>query len=81
MSEPIISVSGLRGIVGESLTPLVAARYVAAFASTLGPGPVVVSRDGRDKRADARPRLFAARSPLAAAACSMPTSPRRRRSA
>ena len=47
MSEPIISVSGLRGIVGESLTPLVAARYVAAFAGTLGPGPIVVSRDGR----------------------------------
>lgn len=47
MSEPIISVSGLRGIVGESLTPLVAARYVAAFAGTLPPGPLVVSRDGR----------------------------------
>src|SRR5262245_50141194 len=47
MSEPIISVSGLRGIVGESLTPEVAVRYVAAFASLLPPGPVVVSRDGR----------------------------------
>jgi phosphomannomutase len=47
VSEPIISVSGLRGIVGESLTPLVAARYVAAFAGTLAPGPVVVGRDGR----------------------------------
>src|SRR5205814_6672436 len=38
---------GLRGVVGESLTPLVAARYVAAFAGTLGKGPIVVSRDGR----------------------------------
>jgi phosphomannomutase len=47
VSEPIISVSGLRGIVGESLTPLVATRYVAALAGTLGPGPIVVSRDGR----------------------------------
>lgn len=47
MPEPIISVSGLRGIVGESLTPDVAARYVAAFAETLPPGPVVVGRDGR----------------------------------
>ena len=27
MPEPIISVSGLRGIVGESLTPEVAARF------------------------------------------------------
>ncbi len=48
MSEPIISVSGLRGIIGQSLTPLVASRYVAAFASQLPPGGwVVVSRDGR----------------------------------
>jgi len=47
VSEPIISVSGLRGIVGDSLTPLVAARYVAAFAGTLPTGPVIVSRDGR----------------------------------
>ena len=47
MSDPIISVSGLRGIVGQSLTPAVAVRYVAAFAAQLPPGPVVVSRDGR----------------------------------
>jgi phosphomannomutase len=47
MAEPIISVSGLRGIVGESLSPDVAAKYVAAFAAELGPGPIVVTRDGR----------------------------------
>lgn len=47
MSELIISVSGLRGIVGESLTPEVAIRYTAAFAEELPPGPVVVTRDGR----------------------------------
>jgi phosphomannomutase len=47
VNEPIISVSGLRGIVGESLTPLIAARYVTAFAQTLGQGSIVVSRDGR----------------------------------
>ena len=47
MPEPIISVSGLRGIIGESLTPEVATRYVAAFAETLPEGPVVVTRDGR----------------------------------
>ncbi|MFM7136623.1 MAG: phosphoglucosamine mutase [Planctomycetota bacterium] len=46
--EPlIVSVSGLRGVVGESLTPEVAARYAAAFAATLPPGPIVLSRDGR----------------------------------
>lgn len=47
MSDPIISVSGLRGIVGEGLTPEVAIRYVVAFAAECPPGPIVVSRDGR----------------------------------
>ena len=47
--EPIISVSGLRGIVGDSLTPEVAIRYVCAFEQSLPPGrPVLISRDGRD---------------------------------
>lgn len=46
-NEPIISVSGLRGIVGRSLTPEIAIRYVAAFAESLPAGPIVVSRDGR----------------------------------
>jgi phosphomannomutase len=43
----IVSVSGLRGIVGGSLTPDVAVRYVAAFVATLPPGPIVIGRDGR----------------------------------
>jgi phosphomannomutase len=43
----IISVSGLRGIVGESLTPEVARRYARAFAATLPAGGIVVTRDGR----------------------------------
>ena len=43
----IVSVSGLRGIVGGSLTPEGAVRYVAAFAATLPPGPIVIGRDGR----------------------------------
>lgn len=46
-NDPIISVSGLRGVVGESLTPAVAFRYASAFAATLPPGPVLVTRDGR----------------------------------
>lgn len=33
--------------MGESLTPEVAMRYVASFATTLPKGPVIVSRDGR----------------------------------
>jgi phosphomannomutase len=47
MKEPIISVSGLRGMIGTSLTPETVIRYVGAYAATLPPGPVVVTRDGR----------------------------------
>jgi phosphomannomutase len=47
MTEPIISVSGLRGIVGETLTPETAIRYVAAFAATAPPGAMVIGRDSR----------------------------------
>lgn len=46
-SEPIISVSGLRGLIGKQLTPVVAIRYVSALAQTLPRGSVVVARDGR----------------------------------
>lgn len=48
MSEPIISVSGLRGFIGEQLTPAVAVKYVAALAATLPKGKVVIGRDGRE---------------------------------
>lgn len=47
MAELIISVSGLRGIVGETLTPEIAVRYVQAFAVGLEGGPLVISQDGR----------------------------------
>ena len=47
MKKPIISVSGLRGIIGETLAPPIAMQYVAAFAASLPPGPIVVTRDGR----------------------------------
>ena len=49
VDEPlIVSVSGLRGVVGSSLTPEVAARYACAFAATLPPGPILLGRDGRE---------------------------------
>ena len=48
MSGLIISVSGLRGIVGQDLTPDIAARFVSAYALQLPPGPVLVGRDGRE---------------------------------
>jgi phosphomannomutase len=60
VSEPIISVSGLRGVVGESLTALIAARYVTAFAETLAAGPIVVSRDGRANGEQVLPGVWGA---------------------
>jgi phosphomannomutase len=50
-SDPLqglmVSASGVRGIVGEALTPDVILRVTAAHASFLKPGPIVVGRDTR----------------------------------
>ena len=43
----MVSASGVRGIVGEALTPDVILRITAAHASFLKPGPIVVGRDTR----------------------------------
>jgi phosphomannomutase len=48
MQEPIISVSGLRGVLGESLTPEIALRYACAFARQMPPGAIVLTQDGRE---------------------------------
>lgn len=48
-TEPlIVSVSGLRGVVGATLNGDVAAAYALAFTETLPPGPIVLGRDGRE---------------------------------
>lgn len=47
MAEPIISISGLRGIIGSELTPEIAMRYAAAYCSQAQAGPIALSRDGR----------------------------------
>src|SRR5262245_20506627 len=47
MAELIVSVSGIRGIVGETLTPDAAVRFGQALGTELGGGTVLVSRDGR----------------------------------
>ncbi|MDR2168800.1 MAG: phosphoglucosamine mutase [Planctomycetaceae bacterium] len=47
MSELIISVSGLRGVIGETLTPDVAMDYAVAFAGILPSGGIVITRDSR----------------------------------
>ena len=53
MSELIVSVSGVRGILGDSLTPQAITKYVSAFAefakekSKKKTCSIVVGRDGR----------------------------------
>lgn len=42
-----ISVSGIRGIIGDGLDAAVVMRYATAFGAWLPPGPVVVGRDSR----------------------------------
>lgn len=43
----IVSVSGIRGIVGSSLTPQVVTNFAACYGSPLTGKRVIVSRDGR----------------------------------
>ncbi|MEP7218789.1 MAG: phosphoglucosamine mutase [Bacteroidota bacterium] len=43
----IRSISGLRGTIGDGLTPDLIVRYVAAFTEYAGTGIIVVGRDGR----------------------------------
>ncbi|MCA9062308.1 MAG: phosphoglucosamine mutase [Planctomycetaceae bacterium] len=43
----ILSISGLRGIIGDGLTPEYAARFAAALGTIFNGGKVVVARDGR----------------------------------
>ncbi len=47
MSKLLISVSGVRGVVGESLTAQVAVNYAEAFGTYLKPGRVVIGGDTR----------------------------------
>jgi phosphomannomutase len=47
MAPLMISVAGVRGIVGEALTPPVLARFAAAFGRLAPPGPIVIGRDAR----------------------------------
>jgi phosphomannomutase len=43
----MISVSGVRGLVGETLTPAVALEFAQAYGTLLGGGRVVLARDTR----------------------------------
>lgn len=46
-AEPIVSISGLRGVVGDTLTPETVIKYANAFAKFCNRKKIVVGRDGR----------------------------------
>lgn len=43
----MVSISGIRGLVGDGLDPEVLVKYTSAFADLIGEGTVVVGRDAR----------------------------------
>ncbi|MCA9025269.1 MAG: phosphoglucosamine mutase [Planctomycetaceae bacterium] len=47
MTQRILSISGLRGVVGDGLDPEYVTRFAAALGTMAGGGTIVVSRDGR----------------------------------
>jgi phosphomannomutase len=47
MSKLMVSVSGIRGIVGETLTPEIITQYTYAYSELISEGKIVVGRDSR----------------------------------
>lgn len=47
MSTLMVSISGIRGIVGAGLDPEVIVKYINAYADFIGTGKIVVGRDAR----------------------------------
>jgi len=47
MSKLMISISGIRGIYGESLTPDLAVKFAAKFGIACNRGKIVLGRDSR----------------------------------
>ncbi|MGQ9707709.1 MAG: hypothetical protein ACUVUR_02400 [bacterium] len=62
MPEPIFSISGLRGIVGENLLPQTVQKMAGCYGRLFGPGRFVLGRDSRPSSAElagaARAGLF-----------------------
>jgi phosphomannomutase len=54
-----ISISGVRGVVGDSLTPSLLARFAQAFGTYAGSGTIVVGRDTRTSGEMVRQAVFA----------------------
>ena len=47
MAALMVSISGIRGVVGESLTPTIIEKYTLAYGSSLNKGKVILGRDSR----------------------------------
>ncbi|HUX60340.1 MAG TPA: phosphoglucosamine mutase [Ignavibacteriaceae bacterium] len=47
MSTLMVSVSGIRGIIGDGLDPFTIVKYASAYADFVGKGKIVVGRDAR----------------------------------
>ncbi len=48
MKSPLmVSVSGIRGIIGESLTPELVTKYTSAFGTLMNGGRIILAGDGR----------------------------------
>ncbi len=47
MSTLMVSISGVRGIVGESLTPEIVQKYALAFGTFINKSPIIIGRDSR----------------------------------
>ena len=43
----MVSISGIRGVVGDTLTPETIVKYASAYAEFCNRGPIIVGRDGR----------------------------------
>lgn len=43
----MISISGIRGVIGDTLTPDAVVKYAAAYGTYAGPGRVIIGRDSR----------------------------------
>lgn len=59
MKPLMISVSGVRGVIGESLTPEVLSKFAAAYGTFVGGGKVVVGTDSRLSREMCKHAVFA----------------------
>ena len=47
MPTLMVSISGIRGLIGDGLDPEVLVKYTSAYADLVGKGTVVVGRDAR----------------------------------